>query len=91
MMTPETEAVARRIADEIKARTNGLAVEESHLTPGGHSTFVRARKWRDQDRSEINGMRIALSFVLGNGFDMHLTDEFIADSPTWRALLPVTR
>lgn len=86
-MSPEVEQIARHIADEIKHRRNGLNYEESENMRLYHPTYVRARKHRDQDRSQINGMVIALTYVLDRPNDMTLAEAFIADSPEWRALL----
>lgn len=81
------EERARTLADEIAAQRRGLAHEESDEMKTYHPTYVRAKKHRDAERNRINGMVIALTYMLGRPLDMQLAEEFIMDTPTWRALL----
>jgi hypothetical protein len=77
-MTPGEDGV-RNLAEEIHARRLGLAGEEANLAPGGHATYVRAKKHREEDRARINGMVIALTFVLGRPLDIPAAEAFIAE------------
>lgn len=89
-LSPDIEERARALADDIKGRRNSLADEDAKADPASRRyqpTYARAKEYRDEDRIRINGMVIALSHLLGRPLDMHLAEEFIADTPTWRALL----
>lgn len=70
--------IAEQLADEIRARTKGLDHEDVQAVTPGWMSHARAKKYRDQDRAQVNGMRIALSYVLGCPLDMQKTDAFIA-------------
>lgn len=72
---------ARRLADEIANRRRGLAHKES-----GQASDNWAKHDRDADCWQINGMVIALTYMLGKPLDMQLAELFIADDPAWRAL-----
>ena len=52
----------------------------------GLKNHARAMKHRDRDRAKVNGMRIALSYVLGCPNDFQKTDAFIDRAPYWEAL-----
>lgn len=69
-----TERITR-LAQEIAALRLGLKAEESNLAD--HPTYVRARKYREQDSARINGMVIALTFMLGCPRDMAAAEAFI--------------
>lgn len=78
---------ANKLAEAIRHETIGLDNEgKSAVTPG--TGGARALKYRDRDRAKINGMRIALSYLLGVPLHMQLTDAFIEGKPEFRALLP---
>jgi hypothetical protein len=81
-----THEVARGLADEIKHLRTGLDNEDKQAAGVELRHHARAKKWRDQDRAKIQGMVIALSFLLGRPNDVQLAEEFIEDSPVWRAL-----
>jgi hypothetical protein len=85
-LTADREEVARQIADEIRHQSTGLDNEDRQAAGIALSSYARAKKYRDQDRAKVNGMRIALTFVLGRPNDMQLADAFIADAPHWRGL-----
>lgn len=87
-MNQEIERRARRLADEIKARTRGLDHEDVQAVTPGWMSHARAKKHRDQDRARVNGMTIALTYMLDAPLDMELARQFIEDTPTWRGLLP---
>lgn len=80
-LTPEIERLARQLADEIKARTRGLNHEDVQAITPGWMNHARARKYRDQDRARVNGMTIALTYLLGRPLDMQLAEKFIEDAP----------
>lgn len=86
-LTPERERIARQLADDIRHTRAGLDNEDR--LAADHRVHARAKKWRDLDRAKLNGMVIALTFVLGQPRDLQLAEQFIEDSPTWRALLNV--
>lgn len=86
-LTDEREKVARQIANEIKHLRTGLAVEDGQAEGIVHRSYARSKKLRDQDRAKIQGMVIAMTYALGRPNDMQLAEQFIADAPTWRALL----
>jgi hypothetical protein len=88
VLSDQAEEVARQIADEITARRNGLLRDEDNRRDRGpHTSYALTVTQRKQEEYQINGMRIALTYVLGRPLDMHLGEAFIADSPSWRALL----
>lgn len=89
-LTPEVEERARKLADEIKARRNGRAIEEAYLDPSSRHyrpSYVPSKRIREQEDARINGMVIALTFILGRPNDKQLAEQFIEDDPAWRALL----
>ncbi len=87
-LPPEIEERARHLADDIKGRRTGLANEELLLIGRGpHTKLCRPAKYRNLDRALINGMVIALTYLLGRPSDMQLAEAFIEDTPTWKALL----
>lgn len=87
-LAPEIEERARQLAHDIKGRRNGLASEELLLIGRGpHTKLCRPAKYRDLDQARINGMVIALTYLLGRPSDMQLAEAFIEDTPAWRALL----
>lgn len=69
---------AELIADEIRAQTRGLDHEEVQAVTSGWKNHARAKKYRDLDRAKVNGMRIALSYVLECPLDMNKTNAFIS-------------
>lgn len=80
-MNRETERVARQLASEIRHRRIGLANED--LTAAGiiHRSYARSKKLRDEDRARLNGMVLALTYVLGKPSDMQAAEALIADAP----------
>jgi hypothetical protein len=80
------ENVARKLADAVKAQRIGLDNEDALADGIVHRSYARAKKYREQDRARINGMVIALTYVLGKPNDMALAETFIANDPAWRAL-----
>lgn len=85
-MTKEILEIAERIADEIRAQAKGLDYEDNQAVTPGVASRARAKKYRDLDRAKINGMRIALSYILGCPLDFQKTDAFINCEPYWEAL-----
>jgi hypothetical protein len=77
---------AEAIADKIRAETRGLDNEDKMAVTEGRKNHARAKKYREQDRAQINGYRVALSYVLGCPLDFDKTDAFIAQEPYWEAL-----
>lgn len=74
-MTDTQTDAATRLAQEIHARRTGQAAEEANLKD--HPTYVRAKKYREQDAARINGMVIALTFILGVPHHMASAEDFI--------------
>ncbi len=77
---------AEAIADKIRAETRGLDYEDKMAVTEGRKNHARAKKDREQDRAQINGYRIALSYVLGCPLDFDKTDAFIDQKDYWEAL-----
>lgn len=75
---PEILAIACALADEIRARRTGLDNEDRQAEGTTLRHYARAKKYREQDRARVNGMVIALSYVLGEPLDMPKAEEFIA-------------
>jgi hypothetical protein len=80
-LTPELEVMARKLADDIKARRTGLDNEDRLANGIELSHYARAKKYREQDRARVNGMVIALTYMLGSPLDMRLAEQFIEDTP----------
>ncbi len=62
----ERGAAARKPTEDIAARRRGQAAEEANLLPGGHPTYARCKRDRDQDSARVNGIVIALTYLLGS-------------------------
>jgi hypothetical protein len=87
-LTEQAEEIARQIAGEITARRNGLLRDEDQRRERGpHTGYAFTATQRKQEEWLINGMMIALTYVLGRPNDLRLVEAFITDSPEWRALL----
>jgi len=80
------------LADEIRKRRAGLENERAQKDPASphyRPSYPRAEKWIKQDECTVNGMKIALTFLLGVPMDMQLAEMYIQQDPAWRALLPL--
>jgi hypothetical protein len=70
---------AARLALEIAYQTTGLDNEDKQAEGEALRHYARAKKHRDADRARINGMTIALTYVLGRPMDMAVARAFIAE------------
>lgn len=68
---------ARKLAADIKARRLGLEAEKANL--GDHPSYVRAKKYRDEDAARINGMVIGLTFAIGDPLNMQAAEDLIKE------------
>lgn len=66
-----------RLASEIKHQRIGLRNEDAQAEGIVHRSYARAKKYRDMDRARINGMVIALTYVLGEPLNMAVAEAFI--------------
>lgn len=73
------DRAAEAIAKEIYARRKGLDGEDRLAAGEALKSYARARKWRDLDRAQVNGMVIALTYVLDRPLDMVRAEDYIAE------------
>ena len=89
MIIETTRERAEKLAEDIRAERIGLDGEDARAEPGTPlRSYSRAKKYREQDRAKLNGMRIALSYLLGVPMDMQLADAFIDRKPEFLSMLP---
>lgn len=86
-LSKEREQIASEIADRIRSERNGLDHEDKLAAGVELRSYARSKKIRDQERARLNGMKLALTYVLGRPYDMQLAEAFITNDPTWEAML----